>query len=158
MEQTTEGPEVVAEDETPGRPFSKGAKKVESIAQQSKGLFDDVKEWIDLKIQFTWLDIQAKIDAVKQDALVGAIVAVLGILGVIFALLTGALGLGAWLGHPAWGFLIVTGLLFLIAGVVFWWHFERGKKNDKSPEAPSEHKELEAQDNQKRLPPAAPAP
>ncbi|MCH8960803.1 MAG: phage holin family protein [Bacteroidetes bacterium] len=158
MEQTTERPEVVTEDETPGGPFSKGAKKVESIAQQSNGLFDDVKEWIDLKIQFTWLDIQAKIDAVKQDAVVGAIVAVLGILGFVFALLTGALGLGAWLGHPAWGFLIVTGVLFLTAGVVYGWHFERGKKKKKSPGAPSEHKELEAQDDQKRLPPAAPAP
>ena len=158
MEQTTEPPEVVAEDETPGGPFSKGAKKVESIAQQSKGLFDDVKEWIDLKIRFTWLEVQAKINARKQDAIVGAILAFLGVLGLVFALLTGALGLGAWLGHPAWGFLIVTGVLFLTAGVVYWSHFKKGKKKKKSPGAPSEHKELEAQDDQKRLPPAAPAP
>ncbi len=60
MEQTTERPELVAEDETPGGPFSKGAKKVERIAQESKGLLDDVKEWIDLKIQFTWLDQHAE--------------------------------------------------------------------------------------------------
>ena len=158
MEQTTERPEVVTEDETPGGPFSKGAKKVERIAQESKGLFDDVKEWIDLKIKFTWLEVQAEINARKQDAVVGAILAFLGVLGLVFALLTGALGLGAWLGHPAWGFLIVTGVLFLTAGVVYWSHFKRGKKKKKSPGAPSEHKELEAQDDQKRLPPAAPAP
>ncbi len=158
MEQTTERPEVVSEAETPGGPFSKGAKKVERIAQQSKGLFDDVKEWIDLKIKFTWLEVQAEINARKQDAVVGAILAFLGVLGLVFALIAGALGLGAWLGHPAWGFLIVTGVLFLTAGVVYWSHFKKGKKKKKSPGAPSDHKKLEAQDDQKRLPPAAPAP
>ncbi len=158
MEQTRDRPEVMTEGETPAGPFSKGAKKVERIAQQSIELFDDIKEWIDLKIKFTWLEVQAEINARKQDAVVGAILAFLGVLGLVFALIAGALGLGAWLGHPAWGFLIVTGVLFLTAGVVYWSHFKRGKKKKKSPGAPSEHKELEAQDDQKRLPPAAPAP
>jgi hypothetical protein len=37
----------------------------------------------------------------------------------LFLLTALAFGLGAWLGHPAWGFLIVAGVLFLIAGV-YW--------------------------------------
>ena len=157
MEQTRDHPEVMTEGETPAGPFSKGAQKVERIAQQSIELFDDIKEWIDLKIKFTWLEVQAEIDAKKQDALVGAILGFLGVLGIVFALITGALGLGAWLGHPAWGFLIVTGLLFLTASLVYWAHFSRGKKKKKSLAAASEQKQLGAQDGQKKLPPGSPA-
>ena len=158
MEQSKDRPDVMTEGETPAGPISKGAKKVERIAQQSIELFDDIKAWIDLKIKFTWLEVQAKIDAKKQDVLVGALLGVLGVLGIVFALITGALGLGAWLGHPAWGFLIVTGLLFLTAGLVYWAHFSRGKKKKKSLAAVSEQKQLGAQDGQKKLPPGSPAP
>ncbi len=158
MEQSKDRPEVMTEGETPTGPISKGAKKVERIAQQSIELFDDIKEWIDLKIKFTWLEVEAKIDAKKKDVLVGALLGVLGVLGIVFALITSALGLGAWLGHPAWGFLIVTGLLFLTAGLVYGAHFSRGKKKKKSLAAASEQKQLEAQDGQKKLPPGSPAP
>ncbi len=158
MEQAKDRPEVMTEGETPAGPISKGAKKVERIAQQSIELFDDIKEWIDLKIKFTWLEVEAKIDAKKKDVLVGALLGVLGVLGIVFALITGALGLGAWLGHPAWGFLMVTGLLFLTAGLVYGAHFSRGKKKKKSLAAASEQKQLEAQDGQKKLPPGSPAP
>jgi len=158
MEQSKDRPEVMTEGETPTGPISKGAKKVERIAQQSIELFDDIKEWIDLKIKFTWLEVEAKIDAKKKDVLVGALLGVLGVLGIVFALITSALGLGAWLGHPAWGFLMVTGLLFLTAGLVYGAHFSRGKKKKKSLAAASEQKQLEAQDGQKKLPPGSPAP
>lgn len=158
MEQTTERPEVMAQEEVPGGPFSKGARKVERIAQQSKGLFDDVKEWVDLKIKFTWLEIQAEIEARQQDVIFGAILVFVGLLALVFALVTGALGLGAWLGHPAWGFLIVTGLLLLVMGIVYWWHFKRGKRKKKPSVASTDQKALEAADEQKKLPPGAPAP
>lgn len=159
MEQTTERPEVAHDDGTPDGPFSKGTKKVERIAQQSKELFDDVKEWIDLKIKFTRLEIEAELNAVKQDVFFGAVVAVLGVLGLIFALLTAALGLGAWLGHPAWGFLIVTVVLLLTTFVVYQVHFEQGKKKKKkSSDVSPEQKQLDAQADQKMLPPTTPAP
>ena len=158
MEPSKDRPEVMTEGETPAGPISKGAKKVERIAQQSIELFDDIKEWIDLKIKFTWLEVEAKIDAKKKERLVGALLGVLGVLGIGLALITGALGLGAWLVHPAWGFLMVTGLLFLTAGLVYGAHFSRGKKKKKSLAAASEQKQLEAQDGQKKLPPGSPAP
>lgn len=158
MEQTTERPATVPEGETPAGPFAKGAKKVERIAQESKGLFDDVKDWIDLKIKFTWLEVQAEVAARKKDAVVGVMVGVLGVLGIVFALLTVALGLGAWLGHPAWGFLIVTGVLFLVAGLLYGVHFSRREKTAGAPDEAAPQKQLAAQDEQKKLPPGATPP
>ena len=48
----------------------------------------------------------------------GAIVALLAAVAAFFLLFAVAFGLGAWLGHPGWGFLIVGILLVIVTLVV----------------------------------------
>ncbi|MFQ5570159.1 MAG: phage holin family protein [Rhodothermales bacterium] len=140
--ESVSGEEVLAD-----RSFTDGAKKVERIAQQSKGLFDDIKEWVDLRIKLVKLEVEDELNARKKDAIVGTIMGGLGLLGIVFALITAALGLGAWLGHPAWGFLAVTGLLLMGASLLWMGHFARKKK--KTPEG---KKELKEKEERKQLP------
>jgi len=155
MEKATEYQAPPGSNETPAHPSPKGANKVERIAQQSRALFDDVKAWVDLKIAHTLLDVQAEIDARKQVVMVGALLGVFVLLGGVFALLTLALGLGAWLGHPAWGFLIVTVLLFMMTGLLYWRHFGRKQDREKALEAEADQKKLTSLPEQKKLPPTS---
>ena len=153
MEQTKEHSAVKAEDATPERPSAFGAKKVERIAQQSKGLIDDVKDWIDLKITLVELEIREKVKARQEDAITYALVGFLAVLALVFLLITVALGLGAWLGHPAWGFLIVTGILAGVAGLLYALHTSRRKKD--TLEGKPDPKTLTASEDQKQLPPGS---
>lgn len=153
MEQAKEHSAAKTEDATPSRPSALGAKKVERIAQQSKGLFDDVKEWIDLKITLIELEIRQKIEARRDDAITFALIGFLGVTALVFLLIAVALGLGAWLGHPAWGFLIVTGILAGVAGLLYGAHASRRKKGNL--EDTPDRKPLTASTDQKQLPPGS---
>lgn len=95
-----------------------GGSKVDRIALHTKGLVDDVKTWVELKMKLTQLEIEERLDAKVNAMVIGLAVAGVGLLALVFALITLALGLGAWLGHPAWGFLVVTVLLLLVAGAL----------------------------------------
>ncbi len=92
--------------------------KVQRMSGHARGIVGDVQAWIDLKFKLTQLQIERKIERRLNRLAVSVIVALFSAMAGFFALVTAALGLGAWLGHPAWGFLIVTVLLFLIAGIV----------------------------------------
>ena len=151
VEQTNEHAEAVAEEPTSEQSFPNSVKKVERIAQQSKGLFDDVKDWIDLKIKLTELEIREKIKERQSDVIAGVVIGVFLVIAVVFGLVAAALGLGAWLGHPAWGFLVVTGLLLTIALVVYGVRFSGEAKDGEKPD-PAQ-KALAAPSDQKTLPP-----
>lgn len=92
--------------------------KVERVAQHMQHLVDDLKTWVDLRIELAQLELEERVEAKANQLALGIVIAGVLLLGVVFALVTVALGLGAWLGHPAWGFLIVTGLLFGGAAVL----------------------------------------
>jgi hypothetical protein len=102
----------------PERQLPSGENKLERMATHTKGLVGDFRDWVDLRIKLTKLEILEEVDAKVNEALIGVLVAAVGLLACVFLLVTIALGLGAWLGHPAWGFLIVTLALFLFAGIV----------------------------------------
>jgi len=90
--------------------------KIERMSLQAKGLVDDVREWVDLKVKLVQVEIEDKIDEkVNQAVVATALVVVLG-LALVFALIALSLGLGTILGHSAWGFLSVAALLALSAG------------------------------------------
>lgn len=112
----------------PDHRLPSGRNKVERIAQHSKGLVDDLKEWVDLKIQHTKLQIRDELNERKIELALVAGAGVFGLLGFLFGLIALALGLGAWLGHPAWGFLVVTVLLMLIAAVFLGARRARARK------------------------------
>ena len=93
------------------------AGKVQRITQQTRNLVDDVKSWVELKMTLTQMEIEEKVDEKVNEAVTGAVVAALFFLAALLGLTAAALGIGEWLGHPAWGFLIVMGVL-LIIGVI----------------------------------------
>ena len=86
------------------------------IAAHTQGLFEDLQEWIDLRIDLAILEVEERLDQTKNDIALGLVVAIVGFFAALFALTTVALGVGALLGHPGWGFLAVTVALFLIIG------------------------------------------
>ncbi len=111
---TEDAPTIIPSE----RQLPSGANKVERITQHTKGLVEDLTSWVELKMKLTQVEIEERIDEKANKALVSAIAGVFFALTGLFALITLALGLGAWLGHPAWGFLIVTVLLGLLSAAV----------------------------------------
>lgn len=101
----------------------KRPNKVRRIGQQTRGLFDDFSSWVELRLRLFQLDVQDRVqkkvdEAFRTAAIKGAPI-IVGLLTGLFALVTAALFIGWALGHPAWGFLVVTGLLGLITAGMF---------------------------------------
>ncbi len=94
------------------------SNKVQRLANQTKGLVDDVKSWIDLKLSLTQIEIEDKVNLRVNEAVVNAAVAVIGIMCLFFLLVAGALALGQLLDNMVYGFLIVAGALLLILLIV----------------------------------------
>lgn len=92
--------------------------KMQRIAEHSQALVDDLKQWVDLRVELARIEAEERIEAKANDVALGVILGVLGALAGFFGLITVALGLGALLGHPGWGFLIVTLFLALLAVVI----------------------------------------
>ena len=103
----------------PERQLPTGRNKVERMSDHSKGLVADLKEWIDLKVELVKLDVQHELETKKNEFIVLAVVGAVSGIALLFLLVAIAFGIGAWLGHPAWGFLVVAGFLFLGAGI-YW--------------------------------------
>jgi hypothetical protein len=103
-----DGPSVNASDE--GR--------LRRIAGHTRGLVDDLREWIDLRLDLAILEVEERVDELRNEVALGLTLAFFGFFAVFFVLVTVALGLGWALGHPFWGFLIVAGLLTLFVSVL----------------------------------------
>ena len=99
--------------ERPLTDVSEGGK-MQRIAAHTQGLFEDLREWIDLRIDLAILEVEERLDQTKNDIALGLILAIFGFFAALFALTTIALGVGWLLGHPFWGFLAVTVALILI--------------------------------------------
>lgn len=91
---------------------------IDNITHQTKGLFEDLTSWMELKVQYVILDYQEQLTKkVKGAAFEIGALAILGI-GLLFGLVALALGLGSLLGHAGWGFLLVMVLMVLTALIV----------------------------------------
>jgi Putative Actinobacterial Holin-X, holin superfamily III len=79
---------------------------------------DKVKLLVREEIELAKTEVTIKATRLGKGAAVAAVAGILGVLGLIFLLHTLA-WFFAWLldADPFWGFLIVTGLLFLLAGI-----------------------------------------
>lgn len=88
--------------------------RVDRISDQTRGLIDDIKEWIDLRVQLVQIDMEERIESLANEVLSKVVIAILVFLIVIFLLIGAALGLGPIMGHPAWGFLAVAGIIGLM--------------------------------------------
>jgi uncharacterized membrane protein YqjE len=96
----------------------KSGNKAQRLAQHTQQLVEDLKEWVDLRIELAQVELEERVEAKVNEIALGVALAVIALLAVVFGLTTLALGLGALFGHPAWGFLAVTLLLVLFAVVL----------------------------------------
>lgn len=101
----------------PPAPSSRGGK-LGRIAGHTRGLVDDLREWIDLRLDLAILEIEEQVDDLRNELALGLTLAILGFFAALFVLTTIALGLGWLLGHPFWGFLIVAGALSAVAAAL----------------------------------------
>jgi len=93
--------------------------KVARIGDALTGLSEDLREWVELRIALVQTEIMEQVEFRVAQGKMGAAVGLFAALGAFFLLVTLALGLGWWLGHPFWGFLIVTLLLIAVAVMSF---------------------------------------
>lgn len=105
-----------AEQDGPLAPVT--GNKAQRLAQHTHHLVEDLKRWVDLRIELAQMELEERVEAKANEIALGVVVAGVALLAVVFGLVTAALALGALLGHPAWGFLIVTALLALLAAVL----------------------------------------
>lgn len=103
----------------PDHQLPSGRNKVQRISRHTKGLFEDFTQWVELRLRILQLDVQEKIRTKANEAAIKVAPFIVGALAGFFLLITASLFIGWWLGHPAWGFLVVTGLLFLVAGILY---------------------------------------
>lgn len=99
-------------EETPSESRSEG--KLGRIAGHTQGLVEDLREWIDLRLDLAILEMEERVDELRNEVALGIVLAFFGFFAALFAFTTVALGLGWLLGHPFWGFLIVTVVLLLL--------------------------------------------
>jgi hypothetical protein len=92
--------------ESPGGRFDR-------ISAQTKGLVDDVKEWVDLRVRLVQLDLEDRIDVIANQTILTLIIIGIGGASMLFGLFAAAFGLGILLGNNALGFLSISVLLGL---------------------------------------------
>ncbi len=79
---------------------------------------EDLREWIDLRIDLAILEVEETVDDLRNEVALGLTLAFFGFFAALFVFTTAALGLGWLLGHPFWGFLIVSGVLLLVVAAL----------------------------------------
>jgi hypothetical protein len=94
--------------------------RVQRVQQHVTGLAEDVREWVELRIKLAQAEAETFVQKKVHTIVMRTIPLVVAGLAGLFLLITLALFLGWWLGHAAWGFLIVTLLLLTVAGVLMY--------------------------------------
>ncbi len=102
----------------PRRQLPAPAGKLERISQHTKGLFDEITNWVDLRIKLVQVELQEQFETKKIQIALGAAMGLLAFFALMFILTSAALGVGSWLGHPAWGFLIVAIVLLIVVAIL----------------------------------------
>lgn len=111
-------PQRTQEVAPPERQLPSNRNKVERIGDQTKGLFDDFTSWVELRLKLFQAEVQEKVESKVNESVIKIAPFVAAAIGGFFALVTLALFLGWWLGHPAWGFLCVTVLFVILTGAL----------------------------------------
>lgn len=105
-EPSTDAPET-----EPGR--------LERLTGEVKGLVEDIRTWIDLKIKLFQIEVEEHVRDVLNRVAVTISIGVLAFLTLVFLLVTVALALGAWWGNTLLGFVAVTLALLVLTLLVY---------------------------------------
>lgn len=113
---------------------------VERIGQHTKGLVDDVKDWVELRIRLLQTEIHDQLRGKANELIFRYIPKIIPVLmasmGGLMLLLAAGFGIGWWLGHPFWGFLILGALLTGGGYGMYWWYQRQAPLNPDSPHHP----------------------
>ena len=85
-----------------------------------KSLIDQIKEYLETKIELTRLKTIDKAADVLSSVIVMVSIVFLGSLFIIFISIAMALILGNWLGAAHYGFLIIGGFYALLLLLIYW--------------------------------------
>ena len=99
-------------------PQPEDRSRLGSIVHETRGLVTDLKDWVEIRVQLFQLEIEERIEAAVGKVLSLLAVAVLLLFTLLFLLIASAEGLGSWLGHAAWGYLVVGILLGIVTLIV----------------------------------------
>jgi len=100
-----------SDERTPARRPEGG--KLTRIATHTQNLVEDLREWIDLRLDLAVLELEEKADQLQNQIALGIVLAILAFFAGLFSLTTVALGVGWLLGHPFFGFLAVSVVLLI---------------------------------------------
>ena len=92
--------------------------KLTRVSGHARSLMDELRVWVDLKIQRAVTGIREDVEARGKKVALDVLAGLVAIAGLQFALVALALGLGRWVGL-GWGFVIVSGLLFGGAALLY---------------------------------------
>lgn len=88
------------------------------LVHEIRSLVEDVKEWVELRIELLQLDVQDRVQAAANDILLTVLVITLFSVSLLFISLAAAFAVGEWLGSNALGFLIVGSVFGLLAASI----------------------------------------
>ena len=126
---TTGRPDATSEgqNEATGQPRT-GRGPMGRLANESRALFDDLREWVDLRVQLVQVDVEERIEKAANEIITIMIVVVMALFTAVFLLHGVAVWIGSALGGMHWGYLIVAvflGLLTLVLRFVKPNHMRR---------------------------------
>jgi Putative Actinobacterial Holin-X, holin superfamily III len=97
---------------------------MENAFARAEEITDNIKEYINTRIESVKLGVAEKSSAVIANLVAGAVVAVVFFFFIIFTGIALSFALGDWIGKTWAGFLIVA-TLYLLIGIIVW--MVRGK-------------------------------
>lgn len=95
-----------------------GGGRFTRMAGESRALFDDLREWVDLRVQLVQVEIEERIEKMVNEAISMVMVVVVGLFALAFLLHGLAIWIGDALGAQQWGYLIMATVLGLITVIL----------------------------------------
>lgn len=92
---------------------------MEKVFAKAEELADNIKEYVNTRIEAVKLNAAEKSSAVIANLVAGLIVVTFFMLFFLFGSIALAIGLSEWIGKAWAGFLIVAGL-YLLIGIIVW--------------------------------------
>ena len=94
------------------------AGRLSAIADETRNLAADIKEWVDLRVQLAQMEIEERIDKITNQIIGLVVVVVVALFAVLFLLMALAIWIGGMLESEALGYVVVGGGQLLITALI----------------------------------------